>query len=442
MYKNHFSLNRLPFSAIPDVSGYYPAESIEAARCTILQVLENGTGIPLVFGETGMGKSLLLRVLEKSFENDCHVVYMANQRLRRPKSLYQHLLFSLHQSYCGMDENELRLMFLDHLRQTEMRCVILLIDEAQTLGRSTLEELRVLLHNNHGDNYVTVRLALAGDHRFEERLTHPHLAAFQQQVVARCYLEKFLWEETDAEILWQLKQAGCETPGSLFLPEARKAVHQLTEGIPRIVHQLCQQALTFAAESELFCVDETAVRTAWRLLQQLPISENRISRADSNDPSSEVPKDGVSIIEFGTLDDDDPIMPSFDTDSMSDELAEFPVELPPEPEPPEPLETKPAEYAMGFVNTFKIPLQKFGPSFLGDTFSDKTVFKKKQPVAHRGESCQKLLDELSVMEQLLTEEISVINKMKKIESDCLSRRVRRVSPTDILAGFPELPKKK
>ena len=105
-------------------------------------------------------------------------------------------------------------------------------------------------------------------------------------------------------------------------------------------------------------------------------------------------------------------------------------------------EVKPAECVPETVSPLCFPSQNFGLTGLGEALSDKVVINKKQPQAQRGESCQKLLDELSVMEHLLTEEISVLNRMKKIESDCLSRRVRRMAPTDILASFPEMRKKK
>jgi hypothetical protein len=330
-----------------------------------------------------------------------------------------------------MDENELRLLFLDQLFQRETYGMILLVDEAQSLGRSTLEELRVLLHYNRDENPESIRLVLAGDRRFEERLTHPHLNAFQQQVVARCYLEKFRREETDKEILWQLKLAGCQTPDFVFPAETRKIVHNLTEGVPRIVHQLCQQALAHAAELDLPHVDETVVQTAWEILQQLPVTRNSIPKTDFHDTDNE-----TSFIEFGTLDEDDSL-------ATLNTLRSFDEDPCPEPLMPEisPTETA-AELEAEFAKTFSFPSPKFDLTSLGRVLSDKVAPGKKQPEVHQRESCQKLLDELSIMEQLLTEEISVINKMKKIESDCLSRRVRRVFPTEILASFPEMPKPK
>jgi len=141
------------------------------------------------------------------------------------------------------------------------------------------------------------------------------------------------------------------------------------------------------------------------------------------------------IIEFGALDDDEPMAPIFSAEQNADMMPEPLLPETPIAETAEELETE-------FARTFSFPLPKFELPDLGGMLSDKVTPKKKQPEVHQRESCQKLLDELSIMEQLLTEEISVINKMKQIESDCLSRRVRRVSPTDILAGFPELPKHK
>ena len=474
MYDKQNSFVRQPFSAIPDVTGYYPAESIEKARKTIERVLENASGIPLVFGETGTGKSLLLRLIERQYAENWHAVYLANQRLRSPKALYQHLLFAVHQSFCGLEENELRLLFLDYLRQDETCVIVLLIDEAHFICRSVFEELRVLMHYND-ESCTNVRFVLAGDHRFEEHLTHPHLAAFQQHVVARCYLENFRWAETEAEIIWQLKQAGVDRPESVFVPDARKAVHRLSEGLPRLVHQLCHQSLAIAVASKAEQIDEPLVQAAWRRLQQLP-EDDAVNSWQTNEtpvqhfamPVSVTTQDNgtESIIEFGSLEDESTLAhdrtvyhrPVFDdADVEADNDATFACETQGELTEPN-AENADTEYVIPYCpfsresdavlcdgdtevssigrNTLVIGNGNT-PGFvtLGEALSDKNV---KLPERIVGESCQKLLDELSLMEHLLTQEINVINKMKKIESDCLARRVRCGSAAQILASFPEM----
>ena len=496
-----FSFQRPPFAAFPDPLAYYPAESAESARQTVLHVLRHETGIPLIFGESGTGKSLLLRVLKQQIEGDCHVVYMANARLRAPKALYQHLLFAVHQSYCGMQENELRLLFLDYLRQENVMPLVLLIDEAHSLTRSVLEELRVLLHYNE-ENSMRIRLVLAGTHQFEERLTHPHLDTFQQHVVARCYLENFRWNETSEEIVWQLHKAGCETPGSLFLPEARKAVHKLTEGLPRTVHQLCRRAIDCAVELGTDYVDESLVQKAWAKLQQLPGCESQVSHPakpfvvettvietaviEETVERQTVPLASVmrsnqsSLIEFGTLDDDEPennVSKIDETkldakiESQSEPVLEahdrIKLEMPVEPAinvaiapiveadtDINPIYRRPVfDSDLPMLGDSPLPLvegfsltesEEQNSSFvcewdtLDEALSEKTVIVEQAAPSQGGESCQRLLDELSVMEHLLTQEITVINRMKQIEKGCISRRVRQVSPTQILAGFPEI----
>jgi len=462
MYDKQISFVRQPFSAIPDVAGYYPAESIETARKTAGRVLENASGIPLVFGETGTGKSLLLRVIERQFAENWHVVYLANQRLRSPKALYQHLLFAVHQSYCGLEENELRLLFLDHLRQDETCVIVLLIDEAHFICRSVFEELRVLMHYN-GENNASIRLMLAGDHRFEEHLTHPHLAAFQQHVVARCYLENFRWAETEAEILWQLKQAGVDRPESVFVADARKAVHRLTEGLPRLVHQLCHQSLAVAITSKAEQIDESLVQAAWRRLQQLPEDSFIDSRQTNEMPvqhsaiSTFVTKqesDTGVIIEFGSLDDELVLETSPCENVVTDEQQGVPCfqevenpshcrtiyQLPVFDDIDVDMDNNTDNDAIfAYETKSELPMCEPDdtPGFvtLSEALSEKNV---KLPERIVGESCQKLLDELSLMEHLLTQEINVINKMKKIESDCLARRVRCGSAAQILASFPEM----
>ncbi|MCL2348172.1 MAG: AAA family ATPase [Planctomycetaceae bacterium] len=503
-------MKRHPFLAIPDIAAYYPAEAMESARRIVLQTVERGAGIPLVFGDAGTGKSLLLRLLEQHLSADFSVISIANPRIRTPKTLYQQLLFGLHHSFYGTDENELRLIFMDDLRQNFTSGIVVLVDEAQTLSRVVLEELRVLLHCDDGE-FPKIRLVLAGNHRFEENLAHPHLTAFQQRVVARCYLCHFRWDETSEEILWQLKSAGHPNPDSLFPPEARKTVHRLTEGVPRLVHQLCDQVLYLAATSKQNVIETQQVQTAWAMLQQLPEVENSGEFRQERNSVSEgttipLPEKGeilqndtkffdTEFIKFGTLDDetfDDTRCETACLDTaccldMENEkeqqheagivttgLSPTMLEIPPIPNTVVPndlvcvseitetfssvneqlLETLHQKSEMFFDDPDDL-------HHIGDTcheFSEndeipekittwkgdkdwKKGYSPKQSAAlprePKQESCQKLLHELAVMEELLSREISVIHKMKKIENDCLTRRANPTSPSRVLARFPE-----
>ncbi|MDR1383555.1 MAG: AAA family ATPase [Planctomycetaceae bacterium] len=448
-----------------------------------MRILEYGTGIVLVFGENGTGKSLLLKKLEQYFENNFCSVYISNTRLRSPKSFYQHLLFSLHQSFCGIDENELRLLFLDYLRQEESTGIILLIDEAQTLSNTVLEELRILQDYDNG-KLPLVRLALAGNRHFEERLTHPCFTAFQQRVVARCYLENFSREETCGDIVCQLKNAGCANPKTLFSENAQKIVYELTNGVPRIVHQLCDESLTLAVKANLLTIDEDIVQSAWEVLQQLPAKNTKNEIIDEPNKNNLFTQN--ETLEFGLLDDkktsskndtneqeenllepqkieiipQEPFMEDDvefhsnsgenHSDSMAQEFASFSVksdqlkESPPETFSIEHEKTESnkedAILLKKIVQKKDLP-HKF--SIPNDSFFEKKVAETirttpKTSLVAKNESCQKLLDELMVMEELLTQEISVIHNMKKLEKECSNRQTHSYQFSQTLASFPEM----
>ncbi|HLA85527.1 MAG TPA: hypothetical protein VJL29_12090, partial [Thermoguttaceae bacterium] len=109
----------------------------------------------------------------------------------------------------------------------------------------------------------------------------------------RCYLEPFHRAETEQYVRAQV-DAAAGGPNSCFAPEAAVAVHQATEGVPRLVNQLCDHALLLAYADGSRAIDTAAVETAWADLQQLPAPW-------TGDAADHGPR---NVIEFGGLDDD------------------------------------------------------------------------------------------------------------------------------------------
>jgi len=323
MVETFFGLSRRPFLAIPDVNSYFPSETIDFARTNALRCLHRGEGISLIIGQSGVGKTLLLRLLGLPFHLDYAVVNISNHRLKTPKAFLQQLLFELQQPFCGSEENELRLLLWDHLRRSSLPGVILLVDEGQTLSLSVLEEIRQMLNCDNG-LFSRFRIAIAGTLKLEERLTHPKLKAFNQWIVSRSYLEPLTRSETSEYILWQTQIAQQTKPVSLpsqdgssrtfridsahqhseqfslFDDLARTKIYEMTGGIPRLINQLCDHALVLACETNhAQAIDESLIRTAWANLQQIP-QTNLEGKSFHNEEDSSC----GSIIEFGTFDDD------------------------------------------------------------------------------------------------------------------------------------------
>jgi type II secretory pathway predicted ATPase ExeA len=293
MYEAFFHLQSRPFAAAPTTGAFYPAAAIEAARQTILRGIERASGPAVVLGGAGTGKSLLLSLMAQEFSGKFDIVQLATGRVRNVRALFQNFLFELNLPLRDLCEGELRLALFDRLepRDKSKSGLLLLVDEAHALPGKLLDELRMITNLVRGGQ-PRVRLVLAGDTRLEERLANPRLASFQQRISARCYLTSLTREETLGYVRHQLSTAGAK-PADVIDDAALSAIHRLTDGVPRLINQLCDHALILSAVAGQKRLDEARVEEAWADLQQLPVPQMSL-------PSGE---EASSIIEFGALDD-------------------------------------------------------------------------------------------------------------------------------------------
>lgn len=294
MYESHFQFASRPFSAAPLTDTYFPAETIEAARQTLVRTIDRAEGVGLAVGPAGVGKSLLCRLLAAKFEQSFNVAMLSSARVVTRKSLLQNILFELGLEYRGLEEGELRLSLLDFLQPND-HCpngMLLIVDEAHSLGLRLLEEVRMIT-NLVRDGQPRVRLVLAGGAKLEERFTSPKLASFNQRITARCYLDSFTRDETSEYVRTRLVAAG-SSRDAIFSADALQAIHQASDGIPRLVNQICDHSLVMAFAGGKHAIDAAGIQEAWADLQQLP------------GPWQNAPSETgeATVVEFGSLDDE------------------------------------------------------------------------------------------------------------------------------------------
>jgi type II secretory pathway predicted ATPase ExeA len=282
------------FPTHPQVARYFPATAIEDARQRLSRTIERGDGPGLVVGGVGTGKSLLLQVLAAQFQDRFDIVLLACARICTRRALLQAILFELGLPYRLRDEGELRLSLLDHLLSIN-KCpegLLILVDEAQVLPPALLDELRVMTNLVRG-GAPRVRLVLAGSAALEEVFASPELESFSQRLSARCYLAAFNRDETTQFIQAQLAASGGEAD-ELFTLDACTAVFNATDGVPRLINQLCDRAMLLANSKQLDHVDSDLIQSAWADLQQLPAPWDSLS-------TTICPSAPADIIEFGGL---------------------------------------------------------------------------------------------------------------------------------------------
>ena len=290
MHESSLRLRERPFPAAPLAAAYFPSESLEQARRQLHRCVERAEGVGVVIGAAGMGKSLLLQVLATQFGDHFHLAHLAGAGICNRRALLQSILFELQLPYRNLEEGELRLSLMDHL-QPSRECphgMLLLIDEAHTLPLRLLEELR-LLTNLVREGTPRVRLVLAGSPALDERLANPRLDSFQQRIAVRAYVHSLTIHETGEYLRHEAARCGGQAE-AIFAGDAARAVHLASAGIPRLINQICDYALTTATSAAP--ITAAAIQRAWSELQQLPM------------PWSEAPvAPSSAAIEFGSLDD-------------------------------------------------------------------------------------------------------------------------------------------
>ena len=295
-----FQFQHRPFAAIPDVNNYVPTESVESSIDAVYQCVQRSAGPALVIGPTGIGKSMLCVELARRLGAPFEMVLLATSQICTRRALLQNILFELGLNFRDRDEGDLRLGILDHLKSPKSTSsgVLLIVDEAQTMPLKLLEEIRGLTNiQRHGQSRV--HLVLAGNQRLDERLNHPKMEAFTQRIASRCYLQSLNRQDTHNFISLQWAKATGTTGASPFSESAIDAVYAATNGIPRLINQLCDHTLYLASDRNITDFTDELIGEAWSDLQQLP-TPWQVNHQDAGTTG----KDSNTVVEFGELSDE------------------------------------------------------------------------------------------------------------------------------------------
>ena len=245
MYETFFNLNQRPFACVPRVARYYPAAGIEAARSTLSRCLEGAEGVGLVVDRRARARRCCANSWPSnsaaSFRSSCSAAdgwARAAPCSRRSSTNWDSPIAAWTRANCGWRCQA------PHAEQKCPHGAVLLVDEAHALPLRLLDEV-LALTNLAQEGQPRVRLVAAGNRILEERFASPKLESFNQRVVARCCLEALNRSETQDYIHAQIAAAGGNGPRAVP-EEACQAVYKATDGVPRLINQLCDHALLLA----------------------------------------------------------------------------------------------------------------------------------------------------------------------------------------------------
>lgn len=245
-YLQHFGLSARPFALAPDPAFLVWSPEHRGAHAMMDYGLGVRAPITLLTGEIGAGKTTLLHHFIDTLDDTLTVGLISNARpgvndiLRRVQATLGVEVAP------GADASDQFAAIQDYLLAEHRagRRVLLIIDEAQNLSTEALEDLRMLTNINAGRDEV-LQLLLSGQPELRATVRRPGMRQFAQRVAASYHLPRLDPQATADYIATRLKLAGGK-PG-IFSRQAAAAVYGATEGTPRLINQLCELALTYAA---------------------------------------------------------------------------------------------------------------------------------------------------------------------------------------------------
>jgi general secretion pathway protein A len=269
MYAEFYGLKELPFALTPDPRYIYFTPSHTEVMANLHYGIESGKGLIVVTGEVGTGKTTMLRWVMQRLDRTVLVAYIFNPRLSVPE-FYQHLarLFDI-QNWESKSDLLIELGKVLESRHGRGLRTVLIVDEAHGLSTSVLEEIR-LLCNFESDTAKQLQIVLTGQPELRKVLNNPELRQLKQRVALRCDVKALPnVEETAQYINARLKVAGAGR-ADIFSPGAVDYIFRCSEGIPRNINNLCDNALLngFAAGEPI--ISRAAVQEVAETFDVLP----------------------------------------------------------------------------------------------------------------------------------------------------------------------------
>ena len=251
MYTNYYGIYLNPFENTPDPRFLFPSKSHREVLAALRYGVDSAKGFILLAGDVGTGKTTMVNALLKEIDPSYIILNITN-----PKWTFVEIIRYLAVKLEIDAEGKENFQLLEEL-QTELeklddqgKRVVLIIDEAHLLSESALEDIR-LLSNIESNNKKLIQIVLVGQEEIYQTLQKDSLKTLKQRISINRHLRPLNQKETTDYINHRLQVAGRQS--QLFSPKARALIWKRSQGVPRLINHICDNAMLigYAAEAKL-----------------------------------------------------------------------------------------------------------------------------------------------------------------------------------------------
>lgn len=242
MYLDYYGFTAHPFLMTPDARLFFASSVHSRAHAHLVYGLAQREGFVIITGEVGAGKTTLVERLCAELDPTSFTVARIMTSQVSGEDLLRLVADAFGVASDGTKASILR-GIMEALRAGEMagRRHLLIVDEAQGLPPSALEELR-MLSNVTEDGRALLQTILLGQPQLRRTIASPDLDQLRQRVLASYHLGGLSKDETHAYVEHRMRAVGW-TGTPHWEPEALDLVHRFSSGIPRRINRLCARVL-------------------------------------------------------------------------------------------------------------------------------------------------------------------------------------------------------
>jgi len=258
-----------PFVLTPDPKYLYLGQKHREVLSHLLYGIKDDKGFMVVVGEVGTGKTTLCR----AFINQLLKEKIEVGLIYNPAMNDLELLQAINREFKISSDYDSKGKLIDELNEFllkvngEGRKVVLIIDEAQNLDASVMEQLR-LISNLETETGKLIQIILVGQPELEKILSKKEMRQLDQRIVVRGLLGPLKPKETMNYIRHRLNIASSGTDDVVsFSDGACGIIHGLCGGIPRLINVLGDRALLVAYAQGKRKIDKKIIRNAYRDLE-------------------------------------------------------------------------------------------------------------------------------------------------------------------------------